>query len=95
LPDIFVVSFRIPNPSLAVRRSVQSINFQVRKETDEAIDHEKRRNDAARDAATFLMNSRVYWEQARNTVETIQPINYYYGGISFLEFITSCLAVGK
>ena len=50
-----------------------------------------RRENSARRAAAHVQNARVYFEQARVTSEATRPVLYYYGALSFLEFIAGCL----
>lgn len=48
---------------------------------------------AAVKAAAYIQTAKAYFEQARSTIETVKPVLYYYGALSFLEFVTSCLVV--
>lgn len=45
-------------------------------------------NNTASIAATNLRNARVFFQQATRVTEEVRPILYYYGALSFLEFIT-------
>jgi len=52
---------------------------------------EEDRKQAALNAAVHVGNARVYFEQARIVTEAIRPVLYYYGALSFLDFITFCV----
>lgn len=56
-----------------------------------AIDSEEHRKNAAIVAASHIRNARVLLEQAEIVGDSVKPILYYYGGLSFLDFITSCI----
>lgn len=49
------------------------------------------RNQEALVAATKLKNARVLFEQATQSIEEVRPVSMYYGAISFLDFVTSCV----
>lgn len=56
-----------------------------------ALDTQERWKRAAVNAAAHLTNSRIYFQQGGILPEAVRPVLYYYGGLSFLIFITSCL----
>ena len=57
-----------------------------------AIEKEQHINSAATVAATSLRNARVLFGQATDATEEVRPILYYYGALSFFEFITKPMA---
>ena len=42
-------------------------------------------------AATHISNARVLFEEAKSATAGVQPVLYYYGALSFMDFVTSCL----
>jgi hypothetical protein len=56
-----------------------------------AIESEEHRKNAASVAAAHIRNARLLIEQAELVGDSVRPIIYYYGGLSFLDFITSCI----
>jgi hypothetical protein len=56
-----------------------------------AIDTETDRNQAALSAAYSLSQARILFKQAEVVPESVQPILYYYGGLSLMEFLTTCV----
>jgi hypothetical protein len=81
------------HPAFDLLPSEQSIRigsqFQRSKDTLQAISSEEHRKQAAITAAASLRNARVFFEQATHVTEEIRPILYYYGGMYFLDFVTS------
>lgn len=55
------------------------------------IESEEHRKDAAIVAASHIQNARLLIEQADMVGESVKPILYYYGSLSFLDFITACI----
>lgn len=49
------------------------------------------RRQVAIEAAAYVRNARTYFDQARATTEAVRPVLYYYGGLSFLDFVASFL----
>ena len=74
-------------------------SFQRSRDTLEAIVGEKHQTRSAISAASNIRSARTFVQQASEVTEDVRPILYYYGGLSFLEFITSVLVrrqkVGK
>lgn len=59
--------------------------------TLQAITGEEHRKQAALNAAAHVGNARIYFEQARVVTESVRPVLYYYGALSFLDFVTFCV----
>lgn len=45
----------------------------------------------ALNAATHISNARVLFDEGRSATEGVRPILYYYGALSFIDFVTYCL----
>lgn len=67
------------------------IEYRRSKDTVIAIESEEHRKDTAIIAASHIRNARSLLEQVDSVDESVKPILYYYGGLSFLSFITSCV----
>jgi hypothetical protein len=80
-------SSQLPDPG----RCSLGKNHQRSNEEIEAIITEEHRNQAALVAATKLKNARVLFEQGTQSIEEVCPVLFYYGAISFLDFVTSCV----
>jgi hypothetical protein len=74
--------------SMATSRGVQ---FQRSNDLLRAVSSEQDRKRAAVAASAKLKNARTLFEQATNATEETRPILYYYGALSFMEFI--CLLI--
>lgn len=57
----------------------------------EPLQTEEDRNKAAANAATNLSSARTWFEHAVVASDAVRPTMYYYGALSFLKFIASCL----
>lgn len=82
-----------PNYELIPSLTMISLCDGLRHSKDKfiAIQDEKHINQAAIIAATNLRNARVLFEQADSVSEEVRPIPFYYGALSFFEFITKVI----
>jgi len=77
------------------KRCSLGTRFRRSKDEIEAVKSEEHMKRAAIIAATKLKNARVLFEQATQTIEEVRPVSMYYGTISFLDFVTSCVVRRK